>query len=446
MLTRICVALCCLTGVAIGQTSPVDQRIDRLERRLEELERKYDTDIRAKDEEIARLRGQLNQPAPSTTPTADEIEKHTQDVLKDIESRSESPITLRVPANFNPNLAVIGDFKGNISTDNDNPARNRFDLGTLELEMRAAVDPRADAVAVLPFTRDVDDPLFFDKADANGDVNSGVEIEEAYLFLHDFGIPNLTAKIGRFHLRFGRQNILHNHDWPTVDNNFVNQSFLGPEAITDNGLSLSYVIPPDLLGGNYVEAIVEIVSGEGDEEQPVVNNDAFVDSPALNTHLLWNHNIARDWNLELGGSWLTAKHNDDNQQNANLFGADLTLIHTDPSGGFFNQLIQAEVIHGIVDTSRSDTQRAWGGYLLLQQQLNRDWYMGVRFDCTENALDDTQNTWGVSPYVTWYWSEFLRFRAEYQHKAGDVPTEDTLYFQVTWVFGAHPPHPYWSMK
>ena len=52
----------------------------------------------------------------------------------------------------------------------------------------------------------------------------------------------------------------------------------------------------------------------------------------------------------------------------------------------------------------------------------------------------------MSPYLTWYWSEFLRFRVEYQHKAGDVPRENTLYFQVTWVFGAHPPHPYWSMK
>ena len=82
----------------------------------------------------------------------------------------------------------------------------------------------------------------------------------------------------------------------------------------------------------------------------------------------------------------------------------------------------------------------------MQQQLNRHWYAGVRLDWTENALDSNQETWGISPYITWYWSEFLRFRAEYQHKAGDVPTEDTLFLQATWVFGAHPPHPYWSMK
>ena len=43
-----------------------------------------------------------------------------------------------------------------------------------------------------------------------------------------------------------------------MDNNFVNQSFLGPEALTDNGLSLSYVIPPNLVGNQYIEAVAEI--------------------------------------------------------------------------------------------------------------------------------------------------------------------------------------------
>src|SRR5204863_611105 len=190
----------------------------------------------------------------------DEIEKTRQDILKDIESREATPITLRTPASFNPDLAVISDFKGNVSSNNDNPARNRFDLGTIEFELRAAVDPRADAVAVIPFTRDVDDPLFFDPATANGDVNTGAEIEEAYLFLHDFGVPNLTAKVGRFHLRFGRQNLLHKHDLPTTDPPLVNQAFLAPEALVDSGVSLSYVIPNPW--DQYFEAVLEVISGE----------------------------------------------------------------------------------------------------------------------------------------------------------------------------------------
>jgi hypothetical protein len=425
-----------LCGIARGQS---DERLEKLERRLDELE----TKLKARDEEIARLKSSATRPA---APAADEVERTKQAILRDIEENRSPPLTLRTPVSLNPDIAVIGNFVGSVSTLNDNPARNRFDIREVELDIRAAVDPRADAVVVLPFIREMEDPLFFDPADATGDVESGVEVEEAYLFLHDVGVPNLTAKLGRYHLRFGRQNVLHPHDLPTVDNNFVNQSFLGAEAITDSGLSLSYVVPPRLVGDNYVEAIVEIVSGEGGEETPVVNNSAFVDSPALNTHLLWNHDVARDWNIELGGSWLTSKRNDDSHLHANLFGADFTLIHTDPTGGFFNQLFQLEGIYGDVDIARDDTQHAYGGYLLGQQQLNRDWYAGLRLDWTKNAVDDTQEVWGVAPYLSWYWSEFLRFRVEYQHKDGDVPSEDTLYFQATWVFGAHPPHPYWSMK
>ena len=52
----------------------------------------------------------------------------------------------------------------------------------------------------------------------------------------------------------------------------------------------------------------------------------------------------------------------------------------------------------------------------------------------------------MSPYVSWYWSEFLRWRLQYQHRGGDAPSEDVLYLQATFIFGAHPPHPYWAMR
>jgi len=460
-----------LCGRAHAQTTrtTTDDRMDQFERRLDEMERRHQIELKARDEEIGRLRAQLRQgggaPAATTAPSAAATDRSTQEMLNEIEGAGPTPdertrgevmkdaatrnaFGPRTAVDFNPGIAVVSDFRGSVSSRNDNPARNRFDVGSIELDMRAAVAPIADGVLILPVSRDVDDPLFFNRDEpGDGAVNTGVELEEAYVFLHDFGVPNLTAKLGRFHLRFGRQNILHSHDWPTFDNNFVNQSFLGSESLNDSGLSLSYVVPPDLIGDNYVEAIVEIISGEGNgDEGPVLNNSAFIDSPAVNTHILWNHDVARDWNLEVGGSYLFGKHNDDNRQGVNLFGADVTLIHTDPTGGFDNQLFQAEAIYGVVDTSPIATQHSFGAYLLAQQQLNRDWYAGVRLDWTKNALDENQEVWGVSPYITWYYFEFLRFRLEYQYKAGDVPTENNLYFQVTWIFGAHPPHPYWAMR
>ncbi len=441
------VALPWVVSAALAQTAPAaDDRMDQFEKRLNELDQKYQSELKNRDEEIARLKGNLNQRSAATT--RDAVDQTKQDVLADIDARTAGPFTMRTPASFNPSIGVVSNFSGNISTLNKNPARNRFDIGSVELDLRAPIAPIADGVVILPIAREVESDLFFtDAEDGGGGIDEGIEIEEAYVFLHDFGVNNLTAKLGRFHLRFGRQNILHEHNWPTTDNNFVNKSFLGEEALTDSGLSLSYVIPPDWVGGQYVELVGEVVTGEGGgETTPVLNNDASVDSPAVNLHALWNTNLSDDWNFELGGSFLAGKHDNSGSQDAFLYGLDATLVRTDPTGGFANSMLMFEGIYGNVDTDDGQTQHAKGFYVLGQQQLNRDWYVGIRGDWTQNAVDDSQEVWAISPYVTWYYFEFLRFRMQYQHKDGDVASEDTLYFQCTFTFGAHPPHPYWAMK
>lgn len=198
-------------------------------------------------------------------------------------------------------------------------------------------------------------------------------------------------------MRFGRQNILHLHDLPTSDPPLVNQAFLSPEALTDAGLSLSYVVPPKYTGNQYIEFIAEILSGEGaSSESPTLGGDIDVDSPALNLHALWNHDLSNDLNLEIGGSWLTAKRSSDNGENVNLYAIDATLIHTDPTGRFNNQLLQAELFYGGIDQpDGGDTQHALGAYLLGQQQIHKDYYIGLRLDWTENPNDDGQETWAA---------------------------------------------------
>jgi hypothetical protein len=446
------------SGEALAQNTTTDERLDRTERRLDELEKRHQAELRQRDAKIAELEAQLrarptiapSATAPAAAPAQDDIERTRADVLRDVQSRDAVGGFQRLGQDFNPRIAVITDFVGTITPKNDrgNDAYNRFDVREAELDFRAAVDPRADGVVVLAFERDVHNPIFPEIGGDEEDegVESSANLEEAYLFLHDFGVPNLTAKLGRFHVRFGRQNLLHLHDLPTTDAPFVNQAFLAPEALTDAGLSLSYVVPPKYTGGQYVEAIAEIITGEGaDSESPTLTGDLSVDSPALNLHLLWNGDVSRDVNLELGGSWLTAHRGDDNAQDLNLFGLDATVLRTDPSGGFNNTLLQAEAMYGDVDGD-AGTNHAFGAYLLGQQQFSRDLYAGLRLDWTENPNDDAQEAWGVTPYVSWYWSEFLRFRFSYQHRESEIDAEDIFYLQATWIFGAHPPHPYWAMR
>jgi hypothetical protein len=465
------------TDLPTNPTPDPDDRLRRLERRLDEMDRRHKDELRARDEEITRLKalsqsttGSAGGPpaegkppavlpqrqadligeidaagkAPAAAPTADAA---ISEAARDAANRP-GPLSLtRNPVSFNPDLAVVADFLGSYSTHRDNNALNRADVREVELDLRAAVDPRADGVVVLAFARDVENPVFPTGEQPAGP-DASVDVEEAYLFLHDFGVPNLTAKVGRFHLRFGRQNVLHLHDLPTSDPSFVQQAFLAPEALTDSGVSFSYLVPPRLVGNQYIELVAEILAGEGaGAESPTLRGDLSVDSPAFNTHVLWNADVAPNWNLELGASWLTGRQSEDNSQRLNLYGGDATLIRTDPAGRFFNQLFQAEVMYADGYDPGSTKRNGWGAYALGQQQLDRDFYAGVRVDYTQDPnRADHREAWGVSPYLSWYWSEFLRLRVEYQHKAGDVPTENNVFLQATWIFGAHPPHPYWSMR
>jgi hypothetical protein len=442
-----------------------DDRLRRMEERLDAMERQHQAELRQRDAEIARLRDRVDAPSSTATtrpsggqndllneidgvgaagtPNTDATKRA---VAQDAADRN-NPLMLGGPVSFNPNIAVIADFLGSYSSNRSNNALNRLDVREVELDLRAAVHPNADGVVILAFARDVENPPFPNADEPPEGPEGAVEVEEAYLFLHDFGVPNLTAKVGRFHVRFGRQNVLHLHDLPTSDPPLVNQAFLAPESLTDSGVSLSYVIPPRLIGNQYVEIVSEVLAGEGaGSESPTLRGDLSVDSPAFNNHILWNHDVAPNWNLELGGTWLYGHAGEDNGQDVNLFGADVTLLHRDPTGGFHNQLFQAEAIYGDTYDEDGVHRNGFGAYVLGQQQLTRDWYAGLRLDYTQNPNSDHDEAWAINPYVSFYWSEFLRFRMQYQYKDGDVPEEHNLFFQATWIFGAHPPHPYWSMR
>src|SRR6266536_3384473 len=96
-----------------------DQRMDQVERRMDDMEKRHQAELKARDERIANLERQLkDKPTTDTTPTAADVDKVTSDILKDINSRNPITQTVRVPVSFNPDLAVVGNFQGNVSTNN----------------------------------------------------------------------------------------------------------------------------------------------------------------------------------------------------------------------------------------------------------------------------------------------------------------------------------------
>src|SRR5206468_12366160 len=99
---RICIAagaaalaLSLVGGIARGQTTQpaTDERMNRFEQRLDDMEKRHQAELQTRDQEIARLRDQLQQRGPAASTQADEIEKTRQDILKDIEENHSSPLT-----------------------------------------------------------------------------------------------------------------------------------------------------------------------------------------------------------------------------------------------------------------------------------------------------------------------------------------------------------------
>jgi hypothetical protein len=79
--------------------------------------------------------------------------------------------------------------------------------------------------------------------------------------------------------------------------------------------------------------------------------------------------------------------------------------------------------------------------------------VGLRYDWTEYPTSPGHQ-WAVEPYLSFMPSEFLRFRVGYKHTQGNTPgcctntgvgsarIKDELFFQSTFILGAHPAHPF----
>lgn len=400
--------------------STQEARIAALEARLRELE--ATRAAQAEEDELDRLLRAAEAGSPPAVPRP---------------STSASAL--------NPLISVIPDFTAlfqQVSGDDEELAAvfgemfeegNPFSLREIEVEFRAPVSPEADAVAIL----------------AVGEEETA--FEEAFLHLHD--LPwELSAKVGRFKLGFGRANAIHNHDQPLMTRPLVHQVLFGTEGTAVDGVSITkplYKGESSTLAPTWTDITVEVTNA-ANEEFPLFGSEAHQEI-ALATRLKSFWQIDEHSDLEVGASGLAVGDSpDDEQGEATALGLDLTYRKKDSvPGSFADWLVQAEVIGSEVEGLEDDVS-ALGAYLLVQRRIDAQRYVGLRLDTAESPLVEDTELFGVAPYLTWYLNEFLRLRLQYQYLQGEAAEFDaranSLGLQLTWVFGAHPPEPYWVNK
>jgi len=343
---------------------------------------------------------------------------------------------------LNPQITAFLDMGGSLSTDSDNKARNRFNLREAEVDLRAAVSPRADGVLVIAIGEEVEDPF------GDVEVNTEFELEEGYLDIHT--LPwDLALRSGKFRSGFGRNNLLHTHDLPQVTRPLAVQAFLGPEGLSTLGASLGWLVPNPW--DRYLELTAQVVNADGGESSPILAGPGS-DNPAVLSHLQFFQDVGETGSVELGSSFLYSQGSG-NREDGYTLGADLTVMWRDPEQPDFRSLLfQGELFWSNSDfEDASDGNDKWGVYAFGQYQFAQNWYAGVRYDYTDlldfEAMRKKDSAWGVSSYLSWYLNEALRLRLEYQHLDRDLiggdDSEEALLLGMTFYIGAHPPHPYW---
>ena len=445
---------------ALAQQQPsqrdVAKELERLRARVEALEGKHTEERGADQQRISELESMLRAQEGEAV-DAERRRAYGEQVARLQDQTPQQPVAtpgfgLAPSAGsstnlLNPAVTVFLDTGGSISSRGNNKALNRFNLREAEIDFRAAVAPFADGVLIIAIEEEIES-----LSGGEVEIDRVFALEEGYIDFHT--LPgDLSLRIGKFRNAFGVNNLLHTHDLPQVTRPLVVTKFLGPEGLNTTGVSLSWLVPN--VWDKYIELRAEIVNADGGEEAPLLGGPN-AENPAALAHVKLFDDVGANGTLEIGASYLFARTSDDADFDGHTFGLDATYQWIDPDPAKFRSLIwQSELFwsHNDIDRGpfRSLRNDAFGFYTFGQYQFHRDWYAGLRADYSEfpnsesRGLDDWD--FALSPYVSWYITEFLRLRGEYQHRIfkidNDRRSEEALFLQLTFVFGSHPPHPYW---
>lgn len=415
--------------------------LQALRNQIESMRAEYEKRLKELEAQVVDLQAQMLRagPEPEAAPAA------------------AAPAAVQVtPGVLNPAIGVVGNFLARaddqkIYTEDGSRIDNKLSLREVEIDFRAAVDPYADAVLIVALGADV--PGHF-----------SADVEEGYVNLKKLPFLDrpplgLKLKAGRFRPSFGKNNILHTHDLPQSFRPLPVQEFMGEEGFIQSGLSGNFFLPTPWDQKSSLDLTMQVLTG-GDV---ALSPDQHSRNSYLG-HLRWFKTLGESHNLELG--WSSYYHPSGNQvSEADFHGLDLTYRWKPLRRGESRSLLLGgemmfarkaypgamepfEVASALEGTLPGQGKPL--GYTLFGQwQFDLRKYAGVRWDQTDVLYNPALQRRSVTPYFSYYFSEFLRFRLNYEHRWSDLYTEDkrdSVFAELNFVFGAHPPEPFWVNK
>jgi hypothetical protein len=331
-----------------------------------------------------------------------------------------SGTTARTAPSLNPNISVIGDFRGSYTSDGDRNVDG--ELHEVEMSLQSVVDPYARAD-------------FYIAAGHNGEGEFDFEMEEGYLTT--LSLPwQLQARAGKFRSVFGKLNRTHPHALPFIDTPAVYANFLGDEGLNDQGVSLSWLVPN---GRFFQDLTVEVTRGPGESEsfeRHDSNRLLYV------AHLKNFWDVTQSSTFELGFSGAAGPNADG--MTTLLGGVDATYIWKPLQFNTYHSFtLQAESFFSWMEVEVGDPVMTWGMFVLANYQVGRRWFLIGRFDHSDLPDDPNWDENVLSGTLRWNATEFQKIEFGLRTQAAnEIDRNYQFLVRAIFVIGAHGAHEY----
>lgn len=384
-------------------------------------------------QELQQLRGQGAPPtAAAPTPVADEEappEAPPAEVSPGANAEPSGPDSGSSASAGHalslPDISVIVQAKGKLSTDTRDDRRNRVRLSEAELAIQGYVYPNVKADAFIAMSPEEDE---------------SAQVEEAYLSYLSLR-DGLTGYVGRRHVAFGRTNLVHCHSWLYAHQPLVLRNLVAEESLTGEGLAFSYLLPTS--DKYFAQLEVGAYTGEGPGESAdlpdiVAGPGAGFDDRFYTGRLWASHALSDRSELEVGGSYAqgpAAGYALSGDGTAHLSGLDVSYRHF--GEGSSRLLLRGEQIWRR-ETVGSDSSTARGYYLFGNLRHNRYSSWGALYDWSEFPQAPDLHESAFSLIYTRQMSEqyYLRLQGTHGSRPGDG-SYDEAWLQWVWGVGPH---------
>ena len=332
---------------------------------------------------------------------------------------------------LNPEITFTGDVYASIET--ENRGEDNFFPRAFELSLASALDPYTRA----KITMTTWDPsgtieVFPDPAGVYERADAIFLVEEAYL--EWVNLPGgIGIKAGRLFQQFGQFNRWHVHALPFTSRALPNLTFLGQEPLAQDGFSVHWLLPTG--GTGAYEATVEVTTRRNEKLWAESRGISFLG----HFNAFWELSASTD--LDLGISAVRGNRLADGLVSRNaLYSANAAFYWAPPARSLYRSLtlragvmrLDPEEVTGVVGP-----QPALGIWTLAEFKFARQWIGSGRYDWVENPMNPDETAWIASPALTYWQSEYVRVRAEYDILGNPGKTTGQFTLRITFAMGPH---------